>query len=185
VTRAGAADGLDPDLRFEALFEAHFDGVYRYCLRRLGKADAEDATAEVFAVAWRRMRAMPDGDTERAWLYGVAYRVIGNQYRGRKRRRDLKTRMALATPDGPNQGDGIDSGLERILVALGRLSRSDQELLRLSAWDGLGRAEIASVLGIKENAVDQRLFRARARLRARFEQVAAASLDVTHEEAPT
>jgi RNA polymerase sigma-70 factor (ECF subfamily) len=65
------------------------------------------------------------------------------------------------------------------------LSRSDQELLRLSAWDGLGRAEIASVLGIKENAVDQRLFRARARLRARFEQVAAASLDVTHEEAPT
>lgn len=185
MTRDGEADGLDPDIRFEPLFAAHFDGIYRYCLRRLGQADAEDATAEVFAVAWRRIKDMPDGDTERAWLYGVAYRVIGNQFRGRKRRRNLKTRLALATSNEPNQDEWIDSELELILMALERLSRRDQELLRLSAWDGLGRDEIATVLGIKENAVDQRMFRARARLKALFEQLATTSLDVTHEEAPT
>ncbi len=44
-----------------------------------------------------------------------------------------------------------------LLTALDGLSRTDQELLRLSSWDGLTRAEIAHVLGIKENAVDQRL----------------------------
>jgi DNA-directed RNA polymerase specialized sigma24 family protein len=38
-------------LSFDALFESHYDSVVRYCLRRLGPADAEDAAAEVFAVA--------------------------------------------------------------------------------------------------------------------------------------
>jgi RNA polymerase sigma-70 factor (ECF subfamily) len=48
------------------------------------------------------------------------------------------------------------------------LSQDDLELIRLSSWDGLTRGEIAMVLGIKENAVDQRLHRARARLKSRM-----------------
>jgi RNA polymerase sigma-70 factor (ECF subfamily) len=55
--------------------------------------------------------------------------------------------------------------------ALDSLRADDRELLRLSAWDGLSNAEIATVIGVKQNAVDQRLFRARQRLRGRFEQL--------------
>jgi RNA polymerase sigma-70 factor (ECF subfamily) len=53
----------------------------------------------------------------------------------------------------------------QILAALASLRPIDQELLRMVAWDGMTRTEMASVLGIRENAVDQRLFRARTRLR--------------------
>jgi RNA polymerase sigma factor (sigma-70 family) len=55
--------------------------------------------------------------------------------------------------------------------ALDSLREADRELLRLSSWDGLSNAEIAAVMGMKQNAVDQRLFRARTRLRGRFDDL--------------
>lgn len=126
----------------------------------------------MFAVAWRRLDQMPPGDAARAWLYGVAYRVVANQYRSRRRRTGLTTRLqALAGVGGddahrdPTTGSDVDL----VLMALDGINPTDRELIRLSAWDGLTRAEIAHVLGIKENAVDQRLHRARARLKTRFD----------------
>ena len=38
------------------------------------------------------------------------------------------------------------------------------------AWDELSRREISGILGIKENALDQRLPRARSRLRSHIER---------------
>jgi RNA polymerase sigma-70 factor (ECF subfamily) len=154
---------------FDALFESHYDSVVRYCLRRLGPADAEDAAAEVFAVAWRRMDQVPPPEAERAWLLGVAYRVVGNQFRGRRRRVRLVDRLE-STSFGA--ADSSTAGDFRLLhLALEALRPADRELLRLAAWDGLTRLEIAAVMGIEVNAVDQRLFRARARMRDRLERL--------------
>jgi RNA polymerase sigma-70 factor (ECF subfamily) len=171
--RTSAELRSDPKLRFDPLFEAHYDAIYRYCVRRVGRSDAEDAAADVFAVAWRRLDELPAGETGRAWLFGVAYRVVGNQYRSRWRQNRLSTRLVATRIDGtrtelePTTSDEIE-GLRK---ALDGLSASDQELLRLSAWDGLSRTEIAYVLGIKENAVDQRLHRAKSRLKARLDDL--------------
>lgn len=159
----------NPDVLFDALFRTHHGAVYRYCVRRLGWSEAEEAAADVFSVAWRRLDEMPDGDKARAWLFGVAYRVIGNRYRGRRRRTQLLARVSREWSIGePHPADAAvrSDDFEHLYAALGELRRTDQELLKLSAWDGLSGAEIAQVLDIKENAVDQRLHRARARLRS-------------------
>ena len=85
MSKGTAVDpSTDPAVRFDPLFEDHYQAIYHYCLRRVGTPDAEDATAEVFAVAWRRLHDLPEGEATRAWLYGVAYRVVGNQYRSRR-----------------------------------------------------------------------------------------------------
>jgi RNA polymerase sigma-70 factor (ECF subfamily) len=155
--------------RFDRLFESHYEAIFRYCLRRVGAGDAEDCTADVFAVAWRRLGDLPGGETDRAWLFGVAYRVVSNQYRSRRRRSSLATKVVAHT--GRADSDGSQPAEDRILAALDQLSAADRELLRISTWDGLTRREIADVLDIKENAVDQRLHRARERLRARYEKL--------------
>ncbi|HEY7563582.1 MAG TPA: sigma-70 family RNA polymerase sigma factor [Acidimicrobiia bacterium] len=161
-TQAGA--------RFDSLFEAHHTAVFRFCLRRLGPADAEDAAAEVFAVAWRRLDQVPEGEPARAWLLGVAYRVVGNQFRGRRRRWRIADRLRMERSGGWTiTASDTQEGI--VLEALEQLSGRDRELLRLSAWDGLSRGEIAQLIGIKENAVDQRLHRARSRLRSSFDQL--------------
>ena len=177
----------DPQLRFDALFKEHHGAIYRYCLRRLGRSDAEDAAADVFAVAWRRLDKMPTGERSRAWLFGVAYRVVGNQYRSRRRRSRLWTRLAdLGTGHDPTRIDPSSGReVEFVHLALDQLSLADRELLRLSSWDGLMRSEIAYVLDIKENAVDQRLHRARSRLKRRFDLLNNAQSPTEAEEAPT
>jgi len=51
-----------------------------------------------------------------------------------------------------------------VLDALARLGQVDQEVLRLTAWEGLTPAQIACVLGISPNAAAIRLHRAGGRL---------------------
>jgi len=173
----------DQGIRFDQLFESYYNAIFRYCVRRLGQSDAEDAAAEVFAVAWRRLDDMPEGDATRAWLYGVAHRVIGSQYRSRERRSRLSARLQQTA--GPNHEDLEPAGdIDTLLTALDGLSRTDHELLRLSSWDGLTRTEIAHVLGIRENAVDQRLHRARNRLKVRFDRLNGEASSLTHKETP-
>ena len=87
----------NPGIRFDHLFDSNYNAIFRYCARRLGPTDAEDAAADVFAVAWRRIEDMPEGDARKAWLFGVAHRVVGSQYRSRQRRNRLSARLEQTT----------------------------------------------------------------------------------------
>jgi len=174
--------------RFDELFQGHHQAIHRYCLRRLGIADAEDAAAEVFAVAWRRLAQVPEGESGRAWLFGVAHKVVGNRYRSRRRQVKLVHRLEAIGTTG-QATDAFEPPPSRQLRllhrALDELGATDRELLRLAAWDRLSRSEIAYVLGIKENAVDQRVHRARTRLKERFDRLDAAVTVIEPEEAST
>ena len=146
---------------FGALFEAHQREVLAYARRRTTSiADAEDATAETFVIAWRKMAAVPIEPLP--WLYGVARRVLANQRRGEDRRLRLAWRIRDDVPTPAYLGE--DAGTPAT-VALTRLRADDQELLRLVAWEELGNNEIAEVLGATPNAVAIRLHRARGRFK--------------------
>ncbi|CAN5284343.1 MAG: RNA polymerase sigma factor [Acidimicrobiia bacterium] len=175
----------DRDQRFDPLFRAHHDAIWRYCLRRLGPSDADDAAADVFAVVWRRLDEMPTGEASRAWLYGVAYRVVGSHYRSRRRQTRLTARLDASTRgEGHQLFEPVPSHeVQLLLRALDGLSPTDRELLRLSVWEGLTRDEIAYVLGIKVNTVDQRLHRARSRLKVRFDRLGSGPAPTEPEEA--
>ena len=63
------------------MFDEHHPRVLRYALRRCTSAEAaEDAAAEVFLVAWRRVDEVPPDSLP--WLFATARRVIANQRRG-------------------------------------------------------------------------------------------------------
>lgn len=150
-----------PIARFDALFTTHQRAVLAYAMRRTPNvADAEDVTAETFAIAWRKLGAIPD-DEPLPWLYAVARRVLANHRRGSGRRERLAALLRVEDVPTPMRlGEDIDGPA---FSALGALSPSDQELLRLVAWEELGHQQIGQVLGITPNAVAIRLHRARAR----------------------
>jgi DNA-directed RNA polymerase specialized sigma24 family protein len=81
--------------RFDLLFDQHRRAVLAYALRRVDDpADAADALAETFLVAWRRLDDVPTGADARPWLLAVARRVVSNQRRGARRRVGLADRLA-------------------------------------------------------------------------------------------
>jgi RNA polymerase sigma factor (sigma-70 family) len=146
--------------RFEAAFEQHHGTVLAFALRRTqSEADAEDAVAETFAVAWRRVDRLPEADVALPWLLATARRILANQRRGAGRRLRLSLRLRAQ----PQHVPAVHAVETPALEALARLRPDDQELLRLLVWDGLSQAEAGEVLGITANAVGIRLSRARKR----------------------
>lgn len=156
---------------FVHLYNEHFDEVHAFCARRVGRTDADDVAAEVFAVAWRRIEDIDD-NARRAWLFGIARRVVLNQWRSTSRRSRLNERARRTRtgriPDQPEIVVVRRSEDDEVLAALNDLRQTDQEILRLSAWEELSGPEIAVVLGISTSAVQQRLHRAKKRLARRL-----------------
>jgi RNA polymerase sigma-70 factor (ECF subfamily) len=149
--------------RFEAVYLAHHGPILGYVLRRTGNPDdAADVIGEVFLTAWRRLEDMPGDEEVRLWLYGVARRVLANHHRGARRRSALTERLR-ADIAASYRAPEFTGELAQIAAALRRLPQAEQELLSLSAWEGLDNGQIAVVLGCSRNAVRIRLFRARKR----------------------
>lgn len=152
---------------FDALFREHVAGIGSYCRwRSLSIADAEDAVAEVFLVAWRRLDDVPTGYDARLWLYGTARRVLANQARANFRRGKLTAKLS-AQPEPVETAD--DPLAARVLEALSALAVADREILLLAEWEGLTPAEIATVTQCPPVTVRVRLHRARTRFRRAFE----------------
>lgn len=155
------------DAKFRKIFDAYFAEVQRYCVRRVSAADANDATSEVFLVAWRRIEAVPEGDETLPWLIGVARNVLRNIMRSNRR----STRLASKASDyaieqvlGPETQVVMSSQFEEVQAALSTLSDDDQEIIRLRAWEELTGPQIAGVLKCSTSAAEKRMARAWSRL---------------------
>lgn len=154
--------------RFEALYWRHHRDLAAFIRRRVPLDAVEDALAETFIVAWRRLEDIPV--EERAWLFGVARNVIRNSYRAEARQRALHVRVAdhaattAATAAGTSEFDDAIASRAELANAWNQLSETEQEVIALVAWDGLSNIEAAQVLGVTTSAFAVRLFRARRRL---------------------
>jgi RNA polymerase sigma-70 factor (ECF subfamily) len=149
---------------FGALFDAHRLDIASYCSwRSASRHDAEEAVAEVFLVAWRRLDDVPGGEATRPWLYATARRVLANQRRSANRRDALRERLTLE-PTG-SEAHPAPTSIHEVAVhdALARLGERDREVLLLVEWEGLNTAELAEVLGCHPVTARGRLHRARRR----------------------
>ncbi|WP_262348402.1 RNA polymerase sigma factor [Cellulosimicrobium cellulans] len=148
----------------ETLYIAHAPAVYRYARTRLPAAEAEDVVAEVFAIAWRKGER--NLVNPRAWLLGVARRVLANQVRAHNRRAALSARLRShpATPADPD--DGVLHELDELRRALALLRPADRDVIRLLAAAELTTAELAQVLNCSPASAATKVHRARRRLRA-------------------
>jgi RNA polymerase sigma factor (sigma-70 family) len=167
-------DSCSNEVRFERLYDRHHARVTAYCRRRVPADQVEDLVAETFMVAWRRIDDVPDGEGGLPWLYRVAYREVGHQWRSGSRRQRLHNKLvavpALASPTPEDSAVDVEQ-TRRVLAAASRLNHRDAEVLRLLSWEHLSRAEIAEVLDIEPNAVNQRVHRARTNLTKEFNRL--------------
>ena len=165
------SDPKGGDSRYRLMYDAHYRAVLAYCLRRAGSADAQDAAAEVFTIAWRRFDKVPLDESQLPWLYGVAYRVLSHQWRAEARRTRLTTRMASlrALPSQSPDSQVVQrQDYELVRRAAAQLKPLDREVLQLVMWEEMSHDQVAEMLGSTVPAVKQRVHRAKRRLAREF-----------------
>ena len=140
----------------------HLDAVYRYFVRRAPRQDADDLTADVFAVAWRRRGDVPRGG-ELPWLYRTAGFTLANH---RRRANGLPLQVVAEPPASAEADHALRiAERDRLSRALAALGARDREILLLHAWEGLDGTELGDALGITRSGAQAALSRARDRLR--------------------
>jgi RNA polymerase sigma-70 factor (ECF subfamily) len=141
--------------QFETLFRDSYSRVRQYVARRVPRSQTEDVVASSFTIAWEKFRKVENPSLP--WLIRIASFEVANA--GRKARRSINDIRIESVNNLAEVGSDEFDG-ESVRSALSRLSKTDQELLRLVHWDGLSRVEIAEVLGLTHNAVNVRYHRA-------------------------
>jgi RNA polymerase sigma factor (sigma-70 family) len=161
--------GIDRRSSFESFYTARYPEIAGYVRRRVPAQEADDVTAKVFTVAWRRFDRVPSPPEDRPWLFGVARNCVAEQHRSEQRRLRLHARLSQdavigrPVPAPAGAGDG-DPG-EAVRAALDALRPADREALQLVLWEELSHAEAAAVLGCSVNAFELRYRRARRAVR--------------------
>jgi RNA polymerase sigma factor (sigma-70 family) len=148
---------------FEIAYQKYAARLHAFLLRLSGRREvADDLLQQTFLrLAERGPDLRPDSDL-RAWLFTVA--------------RNAHTSLLRSTPaSGEESLEALSSPPpdveSRLLLgdvegALSRLRVEDRELLLLVGVEGLEPATVASMLGLSQVALRQRLARARSRLLA-------------------
>ncbi|MGH1346373.1 MAG: RNA polymerase sigma factor [Nannocystales bacterium] len=161
---ATATSPQAPPPALRALFEAHYDFVYRSALR-LGVTHAavDDVVQETFIVAGRKLEAFEGRSAVRTWLFGILMRVAHTERRGerRRQRRAAVVVQTSAVLDEPFERRDAADTLHRLLALLDEDRRA---AFILADVEGMTAVEISAGLGVNVNTIYARIRAARKQL---------------------
>lgn len=146
----------------EALFERHFDGLYRFFRNKAGTA-VDDLVQRTFLGAYEGSERFRGESSFRTFLFAIARNqllVHLAKLRGVER---IEPERDSVADTAPSPSSVVHRRREHAIVAkaLRRLPVDHQILLELFYWEQHSGAELAAVLEVPEGTVRTRLRRAR------------------------
>ena len=158
---------------FADLYEANFDRVYAFVVRRVRDRDeAQDITADVFHLALKSLprfewRGLPFA----AWLFRIASNEIADRSKSVARRRAHEREISFEATDGRGE---VVAGVEeaerrgRLFGLVERLPRDQSRVIVMRFAEQKSIREIAAALGRSEGSIKQLQFRGLQNLRVRM-----------------
>jgi RNA polymerase sigma factor (sigma-70 family) len=134
---------------------------------------SRDVAQDVFLSAWRDLGKLRNPSSFLPWLRQMtrnrAHHVLRDRVRARKVLSDAEADDLMAAAVDPRPGAGemllADEEKRLLAAALEGLSDESREVVTLYYREGRSVRQVADLLGLREEAVKQRLTRARSRLR--------------------
>jgi RNA polymerase sigma-70 factor, ECF subfamily len=159
---------------FDTLYEALGPVVQRGHARWSGRETAADLTQQTFLKIHRGRKGYRSGEPVTPWVMTIARRVSIDSLRKRGRGREhLTAQGELPARPVPPAVEARDTQ-RHVQHALRSLSDGQRQVVELHHLQGHGFAEVATRLGIQENAARVRASRAYANLRRILSPAAAA-----------
>ncbi len=150
--------------------------VFVFVRQRVRDAEfARDLTQETFLTAFAKRESLRSEESFVSWLLTIASRKIIDF----RRRRGVRPEVPLGEPEGHAASatvelpDAAERAEEAGLLqeSLDQLDDRYRTVLILRYWSGLTPAQISRLLREPEGTIRNRIFRAHAQLRKRFEEV--------------
>ncbi len=161
-----AAAQNDP-VKFDALYELHFERVYGFVASRTrDRATAEDVTSDVFYKALANLRSYEwRGVSFAAWLLRIAANAIID-----RSHRTARERSLTEEPSDPSHNPNMRAIEYRakLLRSVEQLPEVQRRVIHERFVEQKSIREIAQKLGKSEGAVKQLQLRALQRLRAQI-----------------
>ena len=154
---------------FEALYLRHAPLVERFVGSLVRDTDAvDDIVQDVFLNLWNRRRNLSEKTNLSAYLFAASRNAVADWFRRYAKAPSLSLEdsgiAALLGSDGSGDIARAEM-LEAVNRCVERMPLKRREVFLLSRAKGLKNAEIASLMGLSEKAVEYHISRALADLR--------------------
>lgn len=164
-TNPGANPSPSEPLSFDAIYQAHFEFVWRTVYRfGVSYAELDDAAHDVFLVVHKKLADFDGRANVRSWLFAIAQRVAWHYRRTHARRRTKP--LEGEDPEDPEtlDHDGDQSKREAITLihqVLDCLSEERRAVFILAELENMTMPVIAEMLRLPLNTAYSRLRLAR------------------------
>jgi RNA polymerase sigma-70 factor (ECF subfamily) len=167
---------------FQSLVEQHSRDVFRLAFRiTRNEMDAEDAVQETFLKAYQKLDGFDGRSSFGTWLYRITANTSIDVLRRRRREEGRSASLddetaaqsrRLATDDpAPDRLLFSTEVKARLRVALDELTEMERAAFAMRHFENFPLAEISQILGLKESATKQAVFRAVKKVRRTLEPV--------------
>ena len=182
------------DAAFRDFCDDYFPKLYRFCLKRVSKEDAEEVTQNVLMNAINSIGSYRGEASLYTWLCQIARNEISAVYRRERRQRTLFVASDLSEEEIAERRDGqaedpqqapeqLATSAEHERLIHGLLDQLPGDYGRVLEWKyvlGLSVEEIAERLGTTPTAVQSALARARDAFRRAYQTLGANTLAMPH-----
>jgi RNA polymerase sigma-70 factor (ECF subfamily) len=165
------AAALEDPAAFGRLYDLYVQPIYRYVYSRVGgRHEAEDITSQTFMSAYEFLPRYRERGHFSAWLFRIARSKMNDHFRKGRHEVELEAAERIVAEGDVLGGVIQDEEIRQIRSVLKELNDEDQDLIRLRYVADLSFAEMADLLGRREDAVKKSVYRLLARLKSRMEQ---------------
>lgn len=152
-------------LLFEAIYDEHFDFVWRSA-RRLGveEGSVDDVVQEVFLVIHRRLGEFEKQSSLRTWIFAITLRTVSEHRRSLRRKSPPSSADPEALADqraGPHEAAARAQAAALLQRFLDSLDDDKRAVFILGDLEGMTAPEIAEATAANINTVYARLRAAR------------------------
>jgi RNA polymerase sigma-70 factor (ECF subfamily) len=142
------AQDLDPDALGQ-IFDNHYEQIYSYVLRRIGKEDlAQNIASETFCrllESYHKGKGPADGVLY--WMYRVAHNLVVDVYR-QSDRQPLPLYEEVLSDKGLEPEEAVlqQQRQNRVRWALAQLTEDQQQVLSLKFFEGMDNGQVAAIM---------------------------------------
>lgn len=148
---------------FEEIFNLYKAKLYFFSLSYLhSKTEAEDVVQKVFIGLWEHREKLNESLPVKGYLYKATINHIYNYFKHQSIRRKHMEQTIIHQIDGDDSAqktidyNELTKSIDNLIA---RLPQKQQEIFKLSRWEGLSHHQISQQLGLSVRSVENHIYR--------------------------